>query len=93
MGKEEFLKRRAMEFYKLARRNFEDGFYNISAFEIEQACQLYLKYTLALQSMESAYLSSRYLGKEYNRDEVESLLDFADKLVKFLEEVGNEKLL
>ena len=131
MGKEEFLKRRAMEFYKLARRNFEDGFYNISAFEIEQACQLYLKYilfkkagdypkvhfltvlleelhkaigdirikeflkenTLALQSMESAYLSSRYLGKEYNRDEVESLLDFADKLVKFLEEVANEKLL
>jgi HEPN domain-containing protein len=47
MGKEEFLKRRAMEFYKLARRNFEDGFYNISAFEIEQACQLYLKYILA----------------------------------------------
>ncbi len=82
-----------MEFYKLARRNFEDGFYNIRAFEIEQACQLYLKYILALQSMESAYLSSRYLGKEYNRDEVESLLDFADKLVKFLEEVGNEKLL
>jgi HEPN domain-containing protein len=52
-----------------------------------------LNIPLQLQSMESAYLSSRYLGKEYNRDEVESLLDFADKLVKFLEEVGNEKLL
>jgi HEPN domain-containing protein len=52
-----------------------------------------LNISLQIQSMESAYLSSRYLGKEYNRDEVESLLDFADKLVKFLEEVGNEKLL
>ncbi len=129
MGKEEFLKERAKDFYKLAKRNLHEGFYNVSAFEIEQACQLYLKYllfkkvgdyprvhflstlleelykatederikvflekhNLEIQSLESAYLSSRYLGKEYNRLEAGSLVNFADSLIKFLEEITGEK--
>jgi HEPN domain-containing protein len=127
----DFLKRRAKEFYQLAKRNFKEGFYNICVFEAEQACQLFLKYLLqkragdfpkthfittlieelakaynkeeikeflrerstSIQALESVYLSSRYLGKEFKREEAKALLNFAKELITFLSHLSNEKLL
>ncbi len=43
----EFLKRNADEFLKNAEYLIEKGIYNLAAFNIEQAVQLYLKYLLA----------------------------------------------
>jgi HEPN domain-containing protein len=129
--REDFLKKRAKEFYLSAKRNFEEGFYNLSVFNAEQACQLFLKYLLylkagdypktylltvimkelskayrkeeiekfieersiELQALESAYLSSRYLGKEYDKNEAKALILFSEKLISFLENISNEKLL
>jgi HEPN domain-containing protein len=129
--REEFLKKRAKEFFLFAKRSFEEGFYNLSVFNAEQACQLFLKYLLylkagdypkthlltvlmkelgkayekeeierfikeksiELQALESAYINSRYLGKEYDKNEAEALILFAEKLIIFLEKISNEKLL
>jgi len=47
MSKEiNFLKERAQEFWKEAIRNIEEGNYNLAAFHLEQAMQLYLKYLI-----------------------------------------------
>jgi len=47
--KEEFLRKRASEFYERAKEDFEKERYNLSAFDIEQALQLYLKYLIYLK--------------------------------------------
>jgi len=49
MAKIDFLKKRAREFLKLSKHAFREGNYNISAFNLEQAAQLYLKYYLFLR--------------------------------------------
>ena len=43
----EFLKKRAQKFYRNALELFEKGDYDLSAFNLEQALQLYLKYLIA----------------------------------------------
>jgi HEPN domain-containing protein len=43
----EFLKKRSIEFYENAKSLFKEGKYNISAFNLEQSCQLFLKYLIA----------------------------------------------
>ena len=52
MGEEKikFLKERAEKFYKNALELFNKGEYNLSAFNLEQALQLYLKYLIAKQT-------------------------------------------
>jgi len=46
LGEVELLKRRASLFLELARYSLERGFYDMTAFNAEQAAQLYLKATL-----------------------------------------------
>lgn len=46
LGEVELLKRRASLFLELARYSLERGFYDMAAFNAEQAAQLYLKATL-----------------------------------------------
>lgn len=43
----EILKQRADKFFNYALETFNKGDYEISAFELEQSAQLYLKYTMA----------------------------------------------
>jgi len=43
----EFLKKRSIEFYENSKSLFKEGKYNISAFNLEQSCQLFLKYLIA----------------------------------------------
>ncbi len=44
-----FLKERAKEFWEEGVRLFNEGKYNLSAFHLEQAIQLWLKYLIALK--------------------------------------------
>jgi len=43
----EFLKKRSKEFYENAKHLFKQRKYNLSAFNLEQSCQLFLKYLIA----------------------------------------------
>lgn len=45
----DFLKTRAEEFLTTADYHFQKEMYHLAAFDLEQACQLYLKYTLFLK--------------------------------------------
>ena len=47
--KADFLKKRAEEFFENAKELLKKGVFNISAFNFDQACQLYLKYYLYLK--------------------------------------------
>ncbi len=49
MAQAEFLKKRADEFLENARENIKKERYNLAAFNLEQTCQLYLKYYLFLR--------------------------------------------
>jgi HEPN domain-containing protein len=45
----DFLKKRAEDFLATAKYHFKEEMYHLVAFDLEQAAQLYLKYTLALR--------------------------------------------
>lgn len=46
MERMDFLKERAKEFWECALKDFEEKRFNLSAFHIEQAIQLYIKYLI-----------------------------------------------
>jgi len=54
--------------------------------------EFYKANILQFSSLEDAYLTSRYLPKEFSKDEAEKLMEFAGTFLKFLEKVSNEKL-
>lgn len=49
MSEFEFLKENASSFYRNAKYLYENGEYNLAAFNVEQAMQLMLKYLLAVK--------------------------------------------
>lgn len=49
MAKAEFLKKRAEDFLKTADYHMKECLYSLAAFDLEQVCQLYLKYYLFLK--------------------------------------------
>ncbi len=49
MSKLDFLKERAQEFWETAQYLFEKGRYNLSAFNLEQATKLWLKYLIGIK--------------------------------------------
>lgn len=49
MANAEFLKQRAEEFFETAKYSIESKRYNLATFNMEQACQLYLKYYIFLK--------------------------------------------
>lgn len=124
-----FLEKRAKEFWERASEDFQKARYNLSALDIEQAVQLWLKYLIFLKAgdfpkthyldrlinelgqvyncknilkfyqqhslefrgLEDAYITSRYFPKEFNRKEVQKIMEFARSVFKFLEKKINEK--
>lgn len=127
----DFLKRRAKEFWERAKEDFREKRYNLTALDVEQAIQLWIKYLifikagdfpktyylnrlfhelsqvydcneifefykkhpLEVRSIEDAYITSRYLPREFTEEEVENILKFAETIFKFLEEKINEKFI
>ncbi|MDI6757895.1 MAG: HEPN domain-containing protein [Endomicrobiia bacterium] len=88
----EFLKRRAGKFHSYAVVAFKNGDYEIAAFNIEQALQLYLKYTLGvlLGDFPKTHSISRLLENVSKASGVKSFLAFIEKepnIVSNLEEV------
>ncbi|MBB5255088.1 HEPN domain-containing protein [Sulfurisphaera ohwakuensis] len=126
------LKRRALRFLEEAKRDLSEGYYDIGAFHVEQALQLYVKavifelfgkdyeghgirelisylskllkengydelsrkinelvgeYRQQLVAIEDAYIDSRYEYIEYERDDLEPLIEVSESIIKFLEEV------
>lgn len=75
----EILKERAIQFWKNAKSLIRSGFFDLAAFNLEQFCQLYLKYKLTLllgdfpktHSIRKLLLE---LGKVRKRKEVEKFL-------------------
>lgn len=49
MSKLDFLKERAKEFWEVSQYLYEKGKYNLSAFNLEQATQLWLKYLIGIK--------------------------------------------
>lgn len=45
-GKFDFLKERSEQFFEEAQHSFQKGNLELCAFDLEQSCQLYLKYTI-----------------------------------------------
>jgi len=126
----EFLRKRAQEFWERGREDLEKERFNLTALDIEQAIQLWLKYlifkkagdypkthnfdvlirelseiydlpeavkfyqefALQFRMLEDSYITSRYLAREFTKEEAEKIIEFAHKIIKFFEERLNEKL-
>jgi len=92
MAKIDFLKKRAKEFFDLAKRSFKEKYYNLAAFHLEQSCQLYLKYYFALRAKQYPKTHSleellKGLGKIYHKEkEVEKLLEENASIIGDLEQ-------
>lgn len=129
------LKRRALRFLADAKADFNDGYYDLAAFHVEQALQLYIKAIIfelfgreyeghgirellgylskllkdngydelsrrvidltrdlrdELVSIEHAYIDSRYEDVDYYSDESKELIETAEKVIGFLEEVAKD---
>jgi len=70
-----FLKNRAQEFWEEATRLFNEGKYNLSAFNLEQAVQLWIKYLIGVKIGDwpkTHYLSEliKELAKAYESEEI-----------------------
>jgi HEPN domain-containing protein len=128
-GEEKFLKKRGIEFWQRAKEDFKKGRFNLSALDVEQAVQLFLKHLifvkagdfpkthnfgklfdelseiynskeiknfyedhiLEFKALEDAYITSRYFPREFEKIEVEKIIEFAQKVIKFLEDKTGEK--
>ncbi len=119
----EILRRRSENFLKNAERLLEEGIYDLAAFNLQQAVELFLKYRLFLllgeyprthsikrllreigktvgkekeverfmnenidriSNLENAYITSRYIPTEFERKEVENMLEVARKVIGFV---------
>jgi len=90
--KADFLKERAEKFFRNAQNLFKEGEYDLSAFNLEQACQLFLKYYIFLKIGDfpkTHFLKRllRELGKAYEKEEsIEQLLKDNISVISNLEE-------
>ena len=53
----------------------------------------YQENILQFKSLEDAYLTSRYLPKEFSREEAEKFMEFATQFLDILEEATGEELI
>lgn len=75
MRKPEFLKEKARKFWNIGRELIERGYYDLSAFNLEQALQLWIKYLIGARLGDwpkTHYFSDliAQLAKAYDSDEI-----------------------
>jgi HEPN domain-containing protein len=83
----EFLKERAKEFWERGFEDFEKKRLNLSAFDFEQAIQMWVKY------LGDAYFTSRYFPKNFSENHIKEIVENCKKFLKFLEEKVGEKFI
>ncbi|HWP31856.1 MAG TPA: HEPN domain-containing protein [Fimbriimonadales bacterium] len=127
---DDFLKQRAKDFWEEADILKKNRKYNLAAFHLEQACQLWLKYLiqkntgefpkthsferlinefvrvypeseplsvffhkspLFFSTLEDAYITSRYLPKEYSEELIEEIQKYAIEFIRITEQITGEK--
>ncbi|MFP3191014.1 MAG: HEPN domain-containing protein [Thermoproteota archaeon] len=69
--KVQLLKRRALRFIYDAKIDYKEGFYDLSAFHLEQALKLYIKAVIF-----------ELFGKEYKGHGIRELLSYLSKMLK-----------
>jgi len=120
---EERLLKRSREFLETAKYQIDKGFYDLAAFSLEQALQLFLKarllsegveyprthsvralleilsevvnegkkavvkgalekYLMELSVLEDAYITSRYIMRDFSRQEVEKLVKAVKEIMR-----------
>jgi HEPN domain-containing protein len=52
----------------------------------------YEDHILEFKALEDAYITSRYFPMEFEKIEVQKIIEFAQKVIKFLEDKTGEKL-
>ena len=122
----ELLLERSRRFYETALMQISKGFYDLAAFSLEQALQLFLKacllelgldyprvhsvrrlleliseasgreeprklltrFSVELGALEDAYISSRYVPREYTAEEVQRLRETVEEVIRIVRETA-----
>ncbi len=122
----ELLLERSRRFYETALMQISKGFYDLAAFSLEQALQLFLKacllelgldyprvhsvrrlleliseasgreeprkllirFSVELGALEDAYISSRYVPREYTAEEVQKLRWTVEEVIRIVRETA-----
>ncbi|MFN3966822.1 MAG: HEPN domain-containing protein [Endomicrobiia bacterium] len=61
-------------------------------YDCPKISNFYKEHALEFRSLEDAYITSRYFSKEFNKEEIERLIEFTAAFFKFLKEQINEEL-
>jgi HEPN domain-containing protein len=57
----------------------------------EEIKNFYENHILEFKTLEDAYITSRYFPREFEKVEAEKIIEFAQKVIKFLEDKTGEK--
>jgi len=57
----------------------------------EEIKNFYENHILEFKALEDAYITSRYFPREFEKVEAEKIIEFAQKVIKFLEDKTGEK--
>ena len=59
-------------------------------YNCSEILQFYQKHALEFRVLEDAYISTRYLPKEFSKEEVRKIMEFAEEVFKFFKKKINE---
>ncbi len=84
-----FLKNRSKEFWEETLRLFEEGKYNLAAFNLEQAVQLWLKYLIGIKigDWPKTHYPSELIKELAKVEENEEILKFYQKRELFFDDL------
>ncbi|MCD6521241.1 HEPN domain-containing protein [Candidatus Calescamantes bacterium] len=60
-------------------------------YNCSEILQFYQKHALEFRVLEDAYISTRYLPKEFSKEEVRKIMEFAEEVFKFFKKKINEE--
>lgn len=62
-------------------------------YEKPEILQFYQKFALQFRTLEDAYITSRYLPREFNKEEAQKIIEFGKEVFKFFKEQLNEEFI
>ncbi len=81
--------------FDFPKTHYLDRLFNELAevYETKEILEFYKEHSLEFRGLEDAYITSRCFPKEFNKDEIQKIIEFAKKIFKFLEDKLNEKFI